>query len=78
MNPTLTLEDAGLKISQLPVTTVTDESDFKASMASGIGDAGVSAQTTKPVETTMRATRIPIAILNLRRILVLLFHPVWL
>jgi hypothetical protein len=30
MNPVLKLEDTGVKTNQLPVDTVTDESDFKA------------------------------------------------
>src|SRR5512136_2783767 len=68
MNPVLALVDRGLKTSQLPVETVTAESDFKASYAWGIGEGGVSAQTIKPVETTAKISRIPSNALYRRRI----------
>jgi hypothetical protein len=60
--------DTGSKTSQLSVETVTNESDFKASKASAIGDGGVSAQTTKPTKTMRRESRIPRTTLYLRRI----------
>jgi hypothetical protein len=66
MNPVLALEDTGEKTNQLPIVTVTSESDFKPSKASGIGAGGVSAQTTKPTKRMMTASRTPIMILFLR------------
>jgi hypothetical protein len=67
MKPVLALEETGVKINQLPVDTVTNESDVKASKASGIGEGGVSAQTTKPTKTIRAVNRIPITALLLRR-----------
>jgi hypothetical protein len=66
MNPVLTLEETGVKTNQLPIDTITDESDFKALKASGIGEGGVSVQITKPTKTTAITDRIPSNTLYLR------------
>jgi hypothetical protein len=68
MNPVVDMLDTGLKTSQLPVETVTDESGFKASKASAIGAGGVSAQIAKPTKTMRRESRILRITLYLRRI----------
>jgi hypothetical protein len=68
MNPVVDMLDTGLKTSQLPVETVTDESDFKASKASPIGAGGVSAQTANPTKTMRIESRILRITIYLRRI----------
>jgi hypothetical protein len=72
IKPVLTLEDTGLKTSQPPKVTVTEESEFRASIASAVGPSGVSAQATKPTETTAKDRRMTsIAFLLSRKS----FHP---